>query len=147
MALHAACGGLAEAPQSLKNRVVRGWAVAGRTKPACEPGDRHQVPRENSIADQLPIHGPPLSAGDDRRCRTLPFPPFHGSGNRKVWILQNTSSVIILRLLSMKQNLAAPHKTAPFRTTRQVAANALECTPLPNCRSNRCPAPRCTNHC
>src|SRR4051794_21625712 len=32
------------------------------------------------------------------------------SGHQKVWILQNTSSVIILQLLSMNRNRAAAHK-------------------------------------
>jgi hypothetical protein len=60
-----------------------------------------QIARENSVADQLPIHPTPnfqpAMAG-------LPNPFFCAasqSGHQKVWILQNTSSVIILQLLSM----------------------------------------------
>jgi len=76
MALAAACGELAAAPPSRENRVVRGWTAACRIRPACESGDaddRRHGAQDNGIADQLPIHGPPNSAGDDQAAEPFLF--------------------------------------------------------------------------
>ncbi|MEO7690065.1 MAG: hypothetical protein ABIS51_12345 [Sphingomonas sp.] len=60
-----------------------------------------RIARENGVADQLSIHRTP----NFQPVMTGVAKPFFctasRSGHQKVWILQNTSSVIILQLLSM----------------------------------------------
>ena len=66
------------------------------------------------------------------------------SGHQKVWILQNTSSVIILQLLSMNRSLAAPHKIAFYQETRAGRGLAVPGTMH---ASKRCPDLRRANRC
>ena len=81
-----------------------------------------RLPEKTALQTSFRSTRPPISS---QRRPALPNPFFCAasqSGHQKVWILQNTSSVIILQLLSMNQNVLRRTKSPFIKRHALVAA-------------------------
>lgn len=99
--------------------------MAGRS--AHTPGTAHRgrhIAPCSITAGQFSIHEPSLQFGICRRNRPFVSPP-HRAAILTVWILRNTSSVIIPHLLSMKRECAALHKFGVFRRPSRRRIRAI----------------------